>query len=267
MTPAIDSTTSDDGATSMGVSLDGNQAAGSNRALALPDLAFSYYHVAGATMRPRASSSTYSYPGLGCTYLATGSDLFNTELLLPDGAVIKYLRVYYRDTNAAGSVTAWVTRYDHQPDLGFADIISAASPIAFAGGYGFVDSPEVTETVNNETRGYALVSRAADVTTQICGLRVAYYAPAAAPGAPTLNAPVVAGNSVVLSWTPSSGSAPTSYVLTATTTGEALIATVPLTGTSAVFSSVPSGTYLLRLVAVNGVGSSPPSSTVTLVVP
>ena len=88
-----------------------------------------------------------------------------------------------------------------------------------------------------------------------------------APGAPTLNAPMVSGSTVGLSWTPGAGGAPTSYVLTALTSGGAVLANVPLTGSAVSFTGVPSGSYQLRLVAVNSVGASPPSSTVAVVVP
>ncbi len=88
-----------------------------------------------------------------------------------------------------------------------------------------------------------------------------------APGAPTLNAPTVSGNTVGLSWTPGGGGAPTSYVLTALTSGGVVLGSAPLSGSSASFPGVPSGSYLLRLVAVNSVGPSPASNTVTLVVP
>ncbi len=86
-----------------------------------------------------------------------------------------------------------------------------------------------------------------------------------APAMPTLNAPVVTGRTVTLSWAPGSGGgAPTSYVLNVT---GAVTASARLTGTTITVPGVPSGTYFLRLVAVNGVGSSPPSAQVTLVVP
>jgi hypothetical protein len=56
-------------------------------------------------------------------------------------------------------------------------------------------------------------------------------------------------------------------VLTATNPSGTVLATVPFTGTSATFSGVPNGTYLVSIVAVNSVGSSPPSNTITIVVP
>lgn len=89
----------------------------------------------------------------------------------------------------------------------------------------------------------------------------------AAPGAPVLNAPVVSGSTVTLSWSPGGGGAPTSYVVTALTPGGVVLGSAPVTGASLAIPNVPSGSYLLRLVAVNSVGTSPASNTVTLVVP
>ena len=89
-----------------------------------------------------------------------------------------------------------------------------------------------------------------------------------APGAPSLNAPIVSGNTVTLSWNPGSGDTPTEYILTARTSpGGAPLVTVPLTGTSTSFGAVSSGTYYLRLTATNAAGMSPPSTDVTVVVP
>ncbi|MBP7775522.1 MAG: S8 family serine peptidase [Acidobacteria bacterium] len=85
------------------------------------------------------------------------------------------------------------------------------------------------------------------------------------PGAPTLNQPTVSGSTVGLSWSAGAGGAPTSYLLSVT---GAAVGTFPVgSGTSVGFSGIPSGTYFLRLVAINSLGASPPSSQVTLVVP
>ncbi|MBP7777582.1 MAG: hypothetical protein KA371_10670 [Acidobacteria bacterium] len=269
-TAASNGTSSHDSATSPDVPPDENRAAGSDRAGAAVAQSFSYYQVAGATLRGRSSTTDYAYAGSGCAYVTAGvgtGAILNTELALPDGAVIKYLRLYYYDSNAASAVQGYLTRY--QPGTGSADLVSTASTATYAGGYGFTVSGEITETVNNSLYAYTLIGwpGALGSTNQVCGLRVAYYAPSIEPGAPTLNPPMVSGSTVGLSWTPGTGSAPTSYVLTAFASGGAVLATVPLTGTSASFSGVPSGSYLLQLVAVNVLGSSPPSSPVPLVVP
>lgn len=88
-----------------------------------------------------------------------------------------------------------------------------------------------------------------------------------APGAPTLSQPTGAGNTLNLAWTPGGGGLPTSYLLTALTTGGAVLATVPLSGTAVSFANVPNGTYVLRLVAVNAVGASAASNEVTVTLP
>jgi hypothetical protein len=149
-----------------------------------PALVFSYYQVAGATLRGRSSSTEYLYDGAGCSHVTAGSGntgrILNTELPLPDGSVIKYLRVYYRDTNAASGVEGYITRY--QPGTGAVDLVKTGSTNPFIGGYGFVVSSEITETINNTTYAYTIIGwpDEINVNNQICGLRVAYYAPAAA---------------------------------------------------------------------------------------
>ena len=89
-----------------------------------------------------------------------------------------------------------------------------------------------------------------------------------APGAPTLNPAVVAGNTVSLSWAPGAGGAPTSYTLfAAATPGGAPFFSAPLGGTAAAFGGVPHGTYFVRMVAHNALGTSLPSNEITIVVP
>jgi hypothetical protein len=112
--------------------------------------------------------------------------ILNTELPLPDGSIIKYLRVYYKDTNAANGVEGYITRY--QPGAGTADLVHTGSSDAFVGGYGFVVSGEITETVNNTVYAYTLIGWPddANVNNQICGLRVAYYASTAFIYLPTV---------------------------------------------------------------------------------
>lgn len=92
--------------------------------------------------------------------------------------------------------------------------------------------------------------------------------PSSLPGPPTLLAPVVQGATVTLSWSAGTGGSPSGYTLAASAVpGGIPIVTVPLTGTSASFAGVPSGTYYLRLTATNTAGTSAPSAEVTLVVP
>jgi hypothetical protein len=145
-----------------------------------PGATFSYALVSGATLRGRSSTTEYVYDGSGCTHVTAGTStgrILNTELSIPDNSVIKYLRVIYKDMDAAGSVTGYITRY--QPGVATADLINVGSTNAFASGYGFSVSAEITETVNNTTYAYTIIGWPSANTSnlQVCGLRVAYYAP------------------------------------------------------------------------------------------
>lgn len=159
---------------------DENLPPGSSVSGAAPRATFSYYMASGATLRGRNSSTGYAYAGNGCAYVTSGTTtgrILNTELYIPDGSIIKYLRVYFNDTNASGSVAGFITRY--QPGVAVSDLVSASSTAAYAGGYSFVVSSEITETVNNTSYAYTLIGWPSDSVSslQICGLRVAYYAP------------------------------------------------------------------------------------------
>ncbi len=140
---------------------------------------FSYYTVSGATMRGRSSNTEYVYDGNGCVYIPTGSAsmILNTELHIPQGSLIKYIRLYYMDTSASSNVLAYLTRY--QPGQGFSDLVATSSNIVYDGGWGYVVSPEMNETVDNESYAYTLIGYPSfkGDTGQICGIRVAYYAP------------------------------------------------------------------------------------------
>lgn len=141
---------------------------------------FSYYFVSGATLRGRTSTTGYAYSGLGCVYTTSGTgigNILNTELFIPPGSEIKYLRLYYYDTIATENVGGYITRY--QPGMATTDLISTSSTTSFAGGYGFVVSYELSEIVNGSSFAYTLIGwpSANNSGLQICGLRVAYYAP------------------------------------------------------------------------------------------
>jgi hypothetical protein len=159
---------------------DENPPAGDGSTPRLGAATFSYYTVSGATLRGRSSAAEYAYDGSGCVHTTAGTGsgrILNTELTLPDGAVIKYLRVYYKDASATDGVEGYITRYT--PGQATNDLVHTGSTNAFAGGYGYVVSSQITETVNNNIYAYTLIGwpDANSVNNQICGLRVAYYAP------------------------------------------------------------------------------------------
>ncbi len=140
-----------------------------------PDLSFSYYKVIGTAFHPRMSTSTYSYSSNGCMYQNGGADFrFQAPLVLPEGSEIKYVRIYYLDTLAT-DMTVWLTRYE--PGQANLDLVSVQS--SGSGGYGTVLSALITQTVDMATYAYVLTWGTSSATSgnQICGVRVAYYAP------------------------------------------------------------------------------------------
>ncbi|HPH95047.1 MAG TPA: hypothetical protein PKW33_02230 [Anaerolineaceae bacterium] len=140
---------------------------------------YSYYTVSGTTLRGRDNLSTLVYAGSGCSYaISTATDqVFNTPLQLPDGATIKYLRLYFYDNDPNAQLMGYLTYY--QPGLNVYDYIYLATGVTATGGLGYMDSPEVTLTVDNSAYAYALIVRAgaSGVKIKFCGMRVAYLPP------------------------------------------------------------------------------------------
>jgi subtilisin family serine protease len=89
------------------------------------------------------------------------------------------------------------------------------------------------------------------------------------PGAPIGLTASVTGTTLHLTWSvPVTGGAPTGYTLVARTTSNGpVIATVPLGNVTTFSAPVPSGTYVLSVVATNAAGAGPESNQVTVQIP
>jgi hypothetical protein len=90
------------------------------------------------------------------------------------------------------------------------------------------------------------------------------------PGTPTMNAPVVAGQTVTLSWSaPTSGGAPTSYTVEArlSPAGPVVAILSGIGATTLSVPNVPAGTYHVSVTAVNAAGPGAASNQVIVVVP
>jgi len=79
------------------------------------------------------------------------SDIFITQIHLPDGARIDYLRIYYYDDSIYNQ-TGYITTYKN--DHSYEDLISASS--SGAPGYGSALSSYSGHVVNNYTNTYVL---------------------------------------------------------------------------------------------------------------
>jgi hypothetical protein len=168
---------------------DGQDATAPQRAIPIPDVGpdtldgtsvtFTYYHVLGTHLEPRASTTTYAYGGNGCRYVTGGTDTRLTfPVNIPEESTIKYLRIYYLDT-ATQDMTAWLTAY--QPGQSSMDLTSVSS--TGTGGYGTMLSNEITHTVAGVSYQYSINYGwgTTGTTNQICGVRIAYYAPVTFP--------------------------------------------------------------------------------------
>ncbi len=135
---------------------------------------YRYVRVAGATLVPRDSTTSWDYSGAGCISASSGNDNFTIHLPIPNGSRIDYLRLYYYDTSANNS-TAWVTTYDGAG--GVSDVTSVSS--TGSSGYGTTLSPYVGHVVDSINNSYVLNWRANQTgsTMRLCALRVAYRVP------------------------------------------------------------------------------------------
>ena len=141
-----------------------------------PNTGFSYYSILGTAFTPISSGAAYDYDGGGCIHQTVDPVVnFQAPLNLPPGSVIKYVRFYYYDASIY-DMNLWLRRY--QP--GDSNSTLAIATSSGTAGLGSALSEEITETVDTTNYVYALTWGPVSPTSngqQICGVRVAYYAP------------------------------------------------------------------------------------------
>ena len=139
----------------------------------------SYLRVAGSAVKPR--ESTVEWTGAagagGCIYASSGNTyaVFNTPVYLPQGATIKYFRIYYNDTNASTNSIAWFTIYDLYGTVEQEYAVSSSGN----SGTGYATTTEFTHTVDYASYAYVINWRPYDLGSdmQVCGFRLYYAAP------------------------------------------------------------------------------------------
>ncbi len=106
------------------------------------------------------------------------------------------------------------------------------------------------------------------VAVLLVALSLATAALAQTPNPPQSLTNSVSGSTVTLNWlAPAGGPLPTGYLVEASVVPSGpLVATLSVAGTSLVVPNVPSGTYFVRVRALNGPAQSPPSNETTVVV-
>jgi hypothetical protein len=147
--------------------------------VAAPLASYSYLRVTGSALRPRGSDVEWRPGGAGgCIYALSGSTIqwWNTPVYLPQGATVKYLRMYYNDTSSS-NCQGYFTAYDLYGDIEDEWGISSSGN----SGENFRDTSEFTHTVDYSSYSYVINWRPNDTGNdmQLCGFRVFYYPPTA----------------------------------------------------------------------------------------
>ncbi len=143
--------------------------------------------ISGSALKPRESNVEWTGAGGGgCIYASSGSTyaVFNAPVYLPQGATVKYVRMYYFDTNATYNSSAWLTVYDL-----YGTIVSEWGVNSSGeSGNGYGTTSEFTHTVDYLNYSYVINWRPYDLgnDTQVCGFRIYYQAPPGATFLPTV---------------------------------------------------------------------------------
>lgn len=133
---------------------------------------FQYAWYSGATFVPFASETEYRYKSAGCIYKTGGVDeRFLHKVVLPDNAVIHYVRMYSYD-DSTSNIRGFLTTYDAAGDV---DDLTQVDSVD--GGYGSVLSPLLNYTVGTYNKSINIVVRLSDDSAgnlALCGVRIAY---------------------------------------------------------------------------------------------
>lgn len=133
-----------------------------------------YLNIAGTAFHPVNSSTAYSYVGGGCIN-RTGSDmsLFTHKVVLPQGSVVQYLRLYYNDASS-DSIYAFFTTYDMHGGFNERTTVSSSGN----SGYGSALSPPAGYAIDHFAEPSVVtvnLNASTDASLQFCGVRIAYY--------------------------------------------------------------------------------------------
>lgn len=138
---------------------------------------FGYLWITGAAFHPLDNATTYSYPGGGCISKTGGAgNLFAHKVVLPEGTIVRFLRLYFYDTSTS-TVTAFFTTYDGAGNFNERTNVGSSNA---AGGFGTTLSPQISYEVDRFAAAINVVANLGlqnDTTLRFCGVRIAYDAP------------------------------------------------------------------------------------------
>ncbi len=135
-----------------------------------------WYSVAGAVFLPANSGYSYQYGNSGCLK-SNSPGYWRASVNLPDGSVVKYLYINYKNDMYSANSTAYLTKYKSNGD--YTDLASVSSrnyTTTGITGY-FLDlSGEFTETIDNLQYSYTFIW-SGSTTQRLCAVRLGYYPP------------------------------------------------------------------------------------------
>jgi hypothetical protein len=138
------------------------------------DPALSYFFVLGWQLIPRDSDLVYTHTRGGCLMVTAGGRPYLTfPVTIPDGSTIKYVRMWYRDSDVDHYLRVNLNRYEVGQT--FYEVTSLESTDAD----NTAVSAELTEVVDGTSYQYSIDAEWLDPgeSLRICGVRVAYYDP------------------------------------------------------------------------------------------
>jgi len=134
--------------------------------------------ISGAALKPRESNVEWTGAGGGGSiYASSGDDfaIFNVPVYLPQGATVKYFRMYYNDTNASANCNAWFTVYDLYGTVVEEWVVSSTG----SAGNDYATTAELTITIDYNLYSYVVNWRpnALGSEMQVCGFNIYYHTP------------------------------------------------------------------------------------------
>jgi hypothetical protein len=138
-----------------------------------PDAAIFFRRIAGMNFHPLSSNLTYNSTPGGCLYQTGSAGYFASDIQVPDGATIDYLRVYFYDVDGGSDAVAELYAYD---GAGNSTLIASAAGSGTPA-YGSAVSEPFSHPVDNTGEALAVVldfQGANSDALKICGIRLRY---------------------------------------------------------------------------------------------
>ena len=131
--------------------------------------------IPAAALKPRDSDVDWQNGGEGgCVYATVGDEytVWAAPLYLPDGATIRYFRMYYNDQHVTQNCSAWLTVYDLYGDVETEWLVTSSGT-----GQSYATTAELDHVVDYDLYNYVINWRPKELGSgmQVCGFKVFYY--------------------------------------------------------------------------------------------